>query len=1489
MDSARRRFSGIRHLAPVLLLLVAAPGIAAAQTANASFPFLSMDDGQAASIWGAFAIQWALFSTYAANNVAALYFVALTAVLVGALSIVFVQKNQSFPTVASWLLLSIICLFAPYNSKLLFYDISKPTSQIGGAADLTLPDDQNTVMGFTPQLAAAHIGTTLQVIFVDLFKSTRMQSIVDSTLGKLALTNSPALDPGGSWLAAANDYIRQCPSDGILPASLLSTATSNDNQRPPDRPITFADALNMIDDSMAGPSRYGTKADFRIPPPVIELVDEESKLAPDQSAIYKAGIATLYQTLITPGTKVEIVQTETNDPTKLTLKQAVTKILENQTFEYNDTHSVLYYLQQAQTGTNSYASQQRQQMNAYCSKEASGGCNSLVTNYASANTPGIGGKYVNADLANFKTLPPVLAKMPVSMFVYSTAGGSILGRNLAGTSSHIEGQSITTLCDIKRGDTLFNSVFNGTDLYGNLDAVKQMIQTGNDIPAPGNWKVDDILTGFAHQTVGSNEYQIAKALTDILNIKSNWTGIATDQWNSTDAAVKLQKQKILANLIVSAAMKSAGANSADATNAKNTALQDMQPTVTGGVLANTLGKAASYLGDAAAQVGSIFAGSKAIATIYFLKVMIDIAIMGVIILTPIAFLVGLAMPNHAMGLLIQSFMVIFILKLVPVTFVIIDRTASFVYDAIGAIGGEQQGLKQALFLYAIAGLYGGLVGMTMFLLFKIGDPQNISKLTELDKAAEQAADAGMKLAQTLAVTTAGLLAVRPILGAISGWGVGGEEARSMKAQEAKGDAEMLRRAQALAAGPKTAEESGDIDSLLPPEDDGSGTPPFAPLQPVQPMPPGGGNAAANIGNVANMNLGGPQAGPNAPQPAFNVQNAQIQAAAVNPAQTAAPGAQINAASANIGDDDVKAHVENVDTLGDHAAEYNKQQVLEMKEAGANDAAAWLKEKRALNVKQGASEYAGVRKLYNDYKNTLDGTVTEAKAKAKRVLDADLLKAATPQATQKAHDKYNGQLQWIDRAAKENIAELDAAINADSGMLDKIVSGGDLARSRRLRSALSEKRSQGIKDGAIKTRLGYAMDGAWGSFRSGFSETGGALLNIPVLGEMLKPHLDEIYEGGQRARLARNMPGGWGEYWKNKKRAKYGEYFGKELGVQQKGMEYEQNLLSGTNYAQGQATLAQKAASEGAAKVAAEVRAALQNLSSRGASAFSVDDFMGANLVNAIDSLNKTIQQSMFIAKGAADISGGGQVQLTTGVLQKLSAGGATWAAAKPVESLFEGHLKGVEKDLRYKRDKFTDISSRTRGDVKAVAEGASMDMSTDYIDLFEINLVEKKAQFLSQAAQAKAYRGMMAMDAAMKKRNPKISSWDLPTGRIAAAANIDGQIRAHRRSTESLEESVVSQIRKSAKIPAWARTFDANPTAVQNAIQNLLTMQGMPAIPQNVMSNLGQAIGNVATNTRMKAYLANQNDRIGFTTALRDVLENMGIAQDDINDIIKRL
>ncbi|MFO0500195.1 MAG: hypothetical protein ACK5YK_00750, partial [Pseudomonadota bacterium] len=197
---------------------------------------------------------------------------------------------------------------------------------------------------------------------------------------------------------------------------------------------------------------------------------------------------------------------------------------------------------------------------------------------------------------------------------------------------------------------------------------------------------------------------------------------------------------------------------------------------------NFYGELGSQVTEEFLQWYVLIVGPIAYMTIHFLTIMIDLSLYALIALTPFLLLIGIMAPKRALGILVITILPVFVLKFVPVTLILLNNIAGMVYDLLpGAMGGDGE-VAQAMLIMGMASLYTGLIGLTMYLLFKFGDAGAfMGGLTGLDKAAQEAAQTANTIARIIAGAAAAIIVGGPaaLAGGMSwskikkNWGKGG--------------------------------------------------------------------------------------------------------------------------------------------------------------------------------------------------------------------------------------------------------------------------------------------------------------------------------------------------------------------------------------------------------------------------------------------------------------------------------------------------------------------------------------------------------------------------------------------------------------------------------------------------------------------------------------------------------------------------------------------
>lgn len=186
-----------------------------------------------------------------------------------------------------------------------------------------------------------------------------------------------------------------------------------------------------------------------------------------------------------------------------------------------------------------------------------------------------------------------------------------------------------------------------------------------------------------------------------------------------------------------------------------------------------LGNVAILVGKIGVAVGAVFTGAEAIAYIYFLKLFVNMALLAILVVTPLIYIMGILIPGYAPGVLIITIGSVVILKMVPVTYTIIDAIIKIMFDVLQTFsegGVKWFQLDQALLIHAAAALYTSIIGITLFIMFKIGDPSSLQHLTQLDNKAKDIANTAENAAKAIAITGAAMATggVSGLVGGVKG-------------------------------------------------------------------------------------------------------------------------------------------------------------------------------------------------------------------------------------------------------------------------------------------------------------------------------------------------------------------------------------------------------------------------------------------------------------------------------------------------------------------------------------------------------------------------------------------------------------------------------------------------------------------------------------------------------------------------------------------------
>lgn len=881
----------------VLMLVVASSGFAAETSLD--FPILSPRADQANMLANAFVFQMKLFTglTSDSSGLSAVKVLAALGAMIGAMLIIFFPKYQKMPVVATWLLLVIIVLFVPLGSKLLFYPIKSLPESPMIAFNGTPPPVQDgqpclqnsSGCGFTPQLVAVHLGSVMQMITSDIFRSAAWDGLIERQKAATELYTMPDFDLGEGWLSLREDY-EQCnaPLQSILDPGATSTQNANSGVQP--------DTLEKVWNSM-GRRLSDSNGNFSEPPPYIVF---PTTLAQAKSlgwnteggstvTAYEAGIKALCEAFCSPDA-AEVSSGATKELRRMSPvlsdgggvedgQATVADILANiktaspNLFDYKvDRGSVGsvggalldgFYMRSGpvvgpgvffavQDGDKISEDQIKTRtcyvpnpiLSAWDDPGALVGMQNYITNNANTactSEQGSSNLYLNQqynpkfhastykyvtdnylketgnDSISNEPSPwnelltamrkPEVAGMPVGVGDFSTPAAT----NGSGTKYPTKTIALKgSLNCLALGQKIVNGAIGSlekrptgkqTDAY--FDKLVAMLK-GGAIPDKPVLSVGD-LTSVSSADLNANpaKKQMVENMASRMTEAIRRTNM--DRTTDKQKAKRAAMVNSLLELDMRVTMQTAGKDSSGAFNNAATDGVSMNPEMVGlnmvyaGKAAEGIGGVAFGLGRIMAKIGALLTGPLAMAFLMFLTVLVDFTLMIIISITPLLFLFGLVIPTVASGVLTIAVLSVFILKFVPVTLIILNGIAGMIYNLLPASVGVNADFMRDLLIIAMGGLYMNIVGLTFFLMFKLGDPAAfLGRLTALDGQAKELANRGMTATKALAG-----LAALGVAGAAGGAiGAGRLRSAANRAADALGVPPELRNA----AGAMLSEE-----------------------------------------------------------------------------------------------------------------------------------------------------------------------------------------------------------------------------------------------------------------------------------------------------------------------------------------------------------------------------------------------------------------------------------------------------------------------------------------------------------------------------------------------------------------------------------------------------------------------------------------------------------------------------------------------------------
>jgi len=314
------------------------------------------------------------------------------------------------------------------------------------------------------------------------------------------------------------------------------------------------------------------------------------------------------------------------------------------------------------------------------------------------------------------------------------------------------------------------SVFTGSMLNKNgLSSITGMDQFPHSEPRDSLEKQREPNEYSALRKVHDNE--VNKFINPATAVGNN-TAPATINNTLDNDEKEYIRQKLIQSMIMTGVRKTSGFSSLNYSLEQVRFNQNMAAQAEGAntaenfQLGSWLHGVVDWVSGAALVVGAVFKGAEVKAYIRFMKLMVGVALLLVFIVTPLLFLMGILIPGNAPGVLMLTIGAVLVLKSVPIVFVVIDVVMSYANEILTSANGFGM-VDRALMIYVMASAYTGVVMATLFVLFKSGDPSQLSQLGMIDKAAGDIADKGLQLTKALGMTAASI-ASGGVGGAIGG-------------------------------------------------------------------------------------------------------------------------------------------------------------------------------------------------------------------------------------------------------------------------------------------------------------------------------------------------------------------------------------------------------------------------------------------------------------------------------------------------------------------------------------------------------------------------------------------------------------------------------------------------------------------------------------------------------------------------------------------------
>lgn len=708
-----------------------------------------------------------------ADGSSGLYWLTLTAALVGACMILFNSKNLKFGTFGPWLFLVIILLLAPIKSTLLFYPLTEK------ADPLNITQDQQ-FYGFLPQVATMHVFTVVHRVIdkalfdCDAVGNCRVRNLIDDSIGAGVLGQDPKVQIPKDGLAEEmyKAYYKMCNGN---PRYLAYRKDYNPKLNPyfsqlSTKMFTLGDILEYTKytyiDNPPGSGYQGSGSSFTNDGDSIQA-EFFGKHVPAKP--YGQGLSYPAYTVIpsynTPPFAVfedKVVMVNRLQSLGLSVDEIEQKKLDHDLGAL----ALANILGSTTANISTAISKINSEITKSNGKNENG---SQLSFFMAQNTPGPTGD-LDRKIDNRSTGRSKSAENFQKEFANVRGGGRFydfsdetIQKQVYAFPVQLGGITYLSPTAGSKYDEVLSTCEDLHNSARNIILTKILLSMGMTQADVLNYlTVDPARTSLPTYSVGqpgTTLYKLSDYEKAILSNIPNTGGAPT--------AEHMAHQQVLADVFQAAITKNENINNLvfinPATGSPVSQSFDKTPEIFSPV-SGVVGGVAKALGNAMTQVSAIFKGANAAAYLLFLYHMMNMATVTVILITPLLFIMGVLIPSYAPGVLILSVLAIAVVKIVPITFTIISAILSIISLTL------PDGLDQGILIHAAAGLYTGLVGITMFLMFKIGDPgSSLGALQQMDKSSKEIADASVKMTAAIGALTVAAPLGAGAAGAIKGF------------------------------------------------------------------------------------------------------------------------------------------------------------------------------------------------------------------------------------------------------------------------------------------------------------------------------------------------------------------------------------------------------------------------------------------------------------------------------------------------------------------------------------------------------------------------------------------------------------------------------------------------------------------------------------------------------------------------------------------------